>query len=469
MRKTYLGWGILTLVLAGVYLLLRPSKAGSPEEEAALAQGRTIITYWDRHSGHEHEARRTLIDEFNQSQDEVYVRALPIGYNALMEKLLTSIAGGSPPDVCALDSTMLAQLAAQGCFDPVDDLIASDPGLATDKFFPHALNTVSIDGHIYGIPTTQDTYALLWNKDAFRKAGLDPDRPPQTLRELEEYAAKLTIRDDSGFKQIGFLPWQPWDHSMKLGRVFGGRWYDPQTDRIVCADDPRILESFRWQQTWALDPGSDANPPYAMDPTRVQTFSKNFGAYMSANNPFYTGKLAMIIEGEWQCTFIPRYAPNLDWGVAPLPAPEGAEPIAWSPATIADCVPRGCRNREAAYAFLRWFHSPRPDGKPSPASDYNYAIHNLPVRPAEALEPRFVGDPKFKVFVDLLMNRKVVGGPVMPVAQFLSDEVERQRERVTMREASPEKALRELQDAINAELVRTREFLARAQSREDAS
>jgi multiple sugar transport system substrate-binding protein len=460
--RSYITFGLWVVACVVILAILWPEQASSPEERQALAEGRVVITYWDRHSGHEHESRVTLFDEFNRSQDEVYVRALPIGYDALMEKLLTSIAGGSPPDVCALDGGMLAQLAAQGCFMQLDDFMASDPDLSEDAFFPHMWEAVSQNGHVYGVPTTQDAYCLLWNKDAFRKAGLDPDRPPETIEELEDYAAKLTIQSEAGIEQVGFLPWLPWDQSQQLGRYFGGIWYDPDTDRMVCAEDPAILRSFQWQQSFAIDSKADQQLPYALDPQRFMTFSQNFGAYQSASNPFYSGKIAMIIEGEWQCTFIPKYAPDLDWGVAPIPKPEGVQRVAWSPTAVADCVPTGCRHPEAVFKFLKWFHTPRANGGPSPSSDYNFAIHNIPTKPAEAKQARFVDDPKFNVFVQLLLNHPVVGGPAIPVAQFLTDEIDRQRERVILRRATPEDALRELQDTVNAELTRVRTFLERS-------
>ncbi|MBN2309966.1 MAG: ABC transporter substrate-binding protein [Candidatus Hydrogenedentes bacterium] len=461
MLKDYAIAVIALLVCVALLAVLWPSAPESPEEREALAEGRVVITYWDRHSGHEHESRRELIDEFNRSQDKVYVRALSIGYNSLMEKLLTSIAGGVPPDICALDGTILAQLAAQGCFLPLDEFMGSDPYLSQDAFFPYIWDAVSQGGHVYGVPTTTDTYCLLWNKDAFRRAGLDPDRPPRSIEELESFAAQLTVQDESGIQQIGFLPWIPWDHSYKLGVIFGGTWYDPETDRMVCAEDPNILRSMQWQQSFAIDPDSDANPRHALDPQKFMSFQRNFGAYMSATNPFYTGKVAMIIEGEWQCTFIPKYAPDLNWGVAPFPAPEGVEPVAYSPTCIADCIPVGCRNEEAAFAFLRWFHRPRPDGRPSPSSDYNFAIHNIPCRPSEATQARFTDDPTFRVFVDVLMERPVATTPVTPVSQFMGDEIERYREKVVLRELTPEQALREVQDTVNAELRRTRAFLER--------
>jgi multiple sugar transport system substrate-binding protein len=462
--KTYLPWIAAIGVCIAVYAVIWPRQATTGAERRALAEGRIVIVYWDRHQGHEHESRVKLMEEFNRSQDEVYIRSISMGYNSTMEKLLTSIAGGTPPDVCGLDGTMMAQLVGQDCFMPLEDLIADSPSMQEAAFFPHMWKSVAFEDHVWGIPTTTDTYCLLWNKQAFRKAGLDPERPPQTMQELEEYAARLTIRDETGLQQIGFLPWQPWDQTPMWGLFFGGTWFDEKTRRAVCAGDPRLIQMLEWQQSFAFDPNSKTNAPYAMDPEKIMSFQQGFGAYMSANNPFYSGKIAMICEGEWQVTFIPIYAPELDWGVAFIPTPEGAPPRAWSATCVADCIPRGCKHPEAAWKYLKWFHSPRPGGGTSPASDYCFAIHNIPVRPAEAKQPRFVDDPKFKMFVDTLMEREVMSSWVTPATQFTMDEIERQRERVVFRKATPIEALQVVQDRTNAQLERAEEVMSRTGS-----
>lgn len=443
---------LAVIVAVGIFALLWPREAGTDAERAALDEGRAIVVYWDRHFGHEHDARCVLIDEFNRSQNKVYVRAVPIGYNASMEKLLTAIAGGSPPDICGIDNTIMGQLVAQGCFTPLEDRMAKNPYLQKECFLDYCWNGVAIDGHVWGVPTTTDTYCLLWNKNLFRRAGLDPERPPQTLDELQKFAAKLTIQDKHGIQQVGFLPWQPWDMSPMWGLFFGGQWYDDKTRLVTCANDPGILKMFYWQRSFARDPKAARHPEYAIDPERIQSFQKGFGAYMSASNPFYSGKIAMIAEGEWQATFIPKYAPDLDWGVAPLPMPEGQEPMAYGGAAVTDCIPRGCKNPDAAWAFFEWFYSPRSDGRPSPASDYNYAIHNIPCRPAEARQERFMNDPRFRVFVEVLTTRKVVTSPVMPIVQFMNDEIERQRERVVFYRSTPEEAAQAIEDKVNDEI-----------------
>ncbi len=461
MVRAYAGWALAGLLCLAACVLLWPTPAGSPAEREAIAQGRTVVLYWDRHSGHEHRARVDLMDEYNRTQgvkDGVYVRALPIGINVLMEKMLTCIAAGSPPDICSIDTVILAQLASQGCFSPLGDLIETEPELQEDKFMAHTWKMVHFRGFdassqdwredVWGIPTTTDTYCLLWNKDCFRKAGLDPDRPPRNLKELEEYAAKLTIRNDVGIEQFGFVPWFPWDLTYMWGGLFGGKWCDPATGEATCAGDPGIIASFAWQQRFATNPNTTEQLPVAIDPARTQSFER-MGAYQSSNNPFYTGKVAMLAEGEWQVTFTEKYAPDLDWGVVPIPQPEGVEPLAYGPSCIADAVPTGARHREEALKFLRWFYRPRPNGGTSPASDYNLAIHNIPPRRAEAMDERFTSNPKFRVFVENLLDRNVIQDPVSPVSQYFLDQVSNNREYVIRYEKTPEQAAQDIQTLSN--------------------
>ena len=460
---TYLLRTLAVLGLGLTVWLLWPRQAMDSLERQAREEGRAVVLYWDRHSGHEFEARADLIREFNQSQDKIFVRAVPIGYNALMEKILTSTAGHHPPDICSLDGAFAAQLAPQGLLTPLDDFMAQHAPLHPDRFIQPILDLMRSEGHIWAVPTVIDTYCLLWNKDAFRAAGLDPERPPKTLEELEDYAARLTLRNDQGgIEQMGFLPWLPWDHTAMWGMLFGGQWYDPETDQAVASRHPAIRDSIAWQQRFTLDPAAPSNPPFAMDVERIAAFSKGLGEYMSANNPFYAGKVAMTVEGEWQVTFIPKYAPGLDWGVAPIPQPEGVEPIGFAPTCVADAIPITAHHPEEAKEFLRWFYSPRPGGGPSPVSDFCLAIHNIPPRMEEARQERFIGDPKFKVFVDAL-DRPVKTFPPCSATLFFNDTLERMREQVVFRKITPDEAVAAIDENVNRELTRIREMLRRTQ------
>lgn len=459
--KTKVFWAFCAVAALAILYVLWPNHAGDAAEQQALREGRTVVVYWDRLMGHEHKMRRELIDEFNKSQNEVYVRALPIGYYQAMEKILTSTAAGAPPDICSLDTSLMQQLAPQGVLAPVDDFMKEVPSLAEEHFYPACYAMSKMDGKMWGVPTSADVYILLWNKQLFRKAGLDPERPPQTVEELLDYSAKLTIKAPNGqIEQMGFLPWVPWDLTHLWCSVFGGKFYDPKTGLFELDDDPGVVAGIEFQRSFVEEPGATVQKPWAVDADRVQGFFKGLGEYMSANNPFYTGKVAMITEGEWQPTFVPKYAPNLDWGAAPLPVAPGVGQIGYCPVGMVDCIPATSKNKEAAKKFLRWFYSPRPGGT-SPASDYCSAVHNIPTRVAESHQERFQSDPKFKIFVDQMTQAQVATFPNTSSTQFMLDQCELQRERAVFREITSREAATQIETESNKQLQRVRELTER--------
>ncbi len=440
---------ILVPTLA-VFVLWPPGSGARPEHDAAKA-GKTVITYWDRHLGHEHEMRRALIDEFNATNNNIHVRVLSIGER--IEKVLTAISSGAPPDACGIDSNNMFLLAAQGGFMPLDDF-ARASGIWEDTFFPSCWRMVHFEGHLWALPVTTDIYALLWNKDIFREAGLDPEQPPRTIEELDAFADKLTKFGPNGeLERMGFLPWSPWDMTFHWGIAFGGRWYDPETDQFTIAEDPHILESIRWQASYGK----------RYDPTKVEGFRLGLGQYMSANNPFYVGKVAMALEGEWQETFIPRYAPDLDWGVAPIPQPAHLkEERAVVPSSVTDVIPAGSPHPQEAWEFISWMFKKRASDGTYPLADYNEAIHNIPPMKVVAQEPRFSEAPNFRAFVDLFLTRTGYSVPPIPVAPMFLEMIEKERQYVVFGLKTPEQAVEHLDSFLQNELDEVREWQRRS-------
>ena len=75
---------------------------------------------------------------------------------------------------------------------------------------PASLKWSQYQGKQYGLPFGQDTWALYYNTDAFKEAGLDPTKPPTTPDELWDYAAKLTkVNPDGSLARAGFIPDDP--------------------------------------------------------------------------------------------------------------------------------------------------------------------------------------------------------------------------------------------------------------------
>jgi multiple sugar transport system substrate-binding protein len=73
------------------------------------------------------------------------------------------------------------EFAAKGQLEP---LKPEDVGYATADFWPGAMKSVTYEGTTYGVPTNNETMALVWNAELFKQAGLDPETPPPTWDDL---------------------------------------------------------------------------------------------------------------------------------------------------------------------------------------------------------------------------------------------------------------------------------------------
>ena len=76
----------------------------------------------------------------------------------------------------------------------------------SSQFFPELWKTVVWEDGVYGVPFNTDTRFFMWNKDHFAEVGLDPEKPPTTWAELEEYALKLDKIQGNRIERLGFYP-----------------------------------------------------------------------------------------------------------------------------------------------------------------------------------------------------------------------------------------------------------------------
>ena len=124
-----------------------------------------------------------------------------IDYNQLLDKLRTALArqrradGGAPADPRGRrvrGQGLLRRAEARGCRLH-----------RRADFWPGAIKSVMYGGKSYGIPTNNETMALIWNADIFQQAGLDPESPPKTWDDVVTYSK--TIHDKLGIAGYGLV------------------------------------------------------------------------------------------------------------------------------------------------------------------------------------------------------------------------------------------------------------------------
>jgi ABC-type glycerol-3-phosphate transport system substrate-binding protein len=337
----------------GLCLLACAAAGTAARADTVSPDGRIHVTYWDKWiSGYEGTAIETAVAAFNHSQDRITVDYYIT--SQIDRKTIIATAGGDPPDIAGLWAQNLSTFADAEALTPLDGFIERD-GLTKEqwlsRYYPVFARICQHGGHVFAGISTPSSMALYWNRTMFREAGLDPDRPPRTLAELNEDCRRLTKRDPrtGGLVQLGFLPQEPGFWPWAFCDWFGGTLFDGHS--ITLAKDPRNLEAMRWVQGFTRDNGADD----------VKTFSSYFGAWASPTAPFFTGKVAMVLQGVWYDGYIAQYKPGLDYGVGPWPeVVPGVRDFAIAEADILT-IPRGARNPKAAWEFIRYLNSCNPD------------------------------------------------------------------------------------------------------------
>ena len=114
-------------------------------------------------------------------------------YQDTLKKVQTALKAGAGPQMAVLPSTDVFALLDDDLIRPLDTVTKdSADKLWLAGFYPALLKNGQISGHIWSVPFQRSTVVLYWNKAAFQKAGLDPERPPATWQEHANFAAKLT-------------------------------------------------------------------------------------------------------------------------------------------------------------------------------------------------------------------------------------------------------------------------------------
>jgi len=429
----------LTLALAAVVL---------SRSRSDVQTGVVHVTYWEKWTGFEGDAMRAVVDEFNRRHDRIKVDLLTV--SQIDRKMLMATAGGIPPDIAGLWSQNVHVYADKNALTPLDEFL-EEAGITEADYIPAYWRLLKHRGHIWALPTTPATVALHWNKKLFREAGLDPDRPPQTIEELDRYAEILTKRDENGeIIQMGFMPAEPGWWNWAWGYFFGGKLWDGKS-KITCAS-PENIRAFRWVQSYAKKYGA----------RQLQTFRSGFGNFSSPQNAFLAGKVAMELQGVWMYNFIDMYTDGFEWGAAPFPHPADRPDL--KNVTIAEedviVIPRGAKHPREAFEFMKFVNS--QEGMELLCLGQR---KHTPLAQVSGEFLRKHPNPYIKVFIDLAFSPNAISTPRMSIWNEYADELANAFDQIWLCQATPEEALRRVQERMQRKLDREiRRFARRGMS-----
>ncbi|MGP3970383.1 ABC transporter substrate-binding protein [Streptomyces sp. 6N223] len=275
-----------------------------------------------------------VADAWNEDHDtQVKVAIVPTG--DFVQKFGTAEATGTGPDIASIDLVFLPYFASTGVLKDITDQAAGLP--YADSMSPSHRRLATYQDRTYALPFNADASVLFYNKDLFRRAGLDPDDPPSTYDEIVTAARRISElgEDVHGYVVAGqcggcnvfeFTP-HVW--------ASGGDMLSEDGSKARF-DSPEVTEALDfYRQMW-----TDGSMPQ-------QSRTDNGTFQPSA---FLSGKVGMIPLGAY---FVqPVVDSGIDFGLAPLPGKDGGSSSFAGGDELA--ITEDAENPEEAWEFLRW-------------------------------------------------------------------------------------------------------------------
>lgn len=350
--------------------------------EAASSDDEVVtIEYWQYNFASRIAAIDELIKQFEAENPNIKViHNSDIPYEQFRDKIAASVPANAGPDVVALFYGWIPAWVDAGYLVPLPEDSFSEARLKSE--FTSLIEGSRFEGKYWAVPTAVRTIALLWNKDLFAEAGLDPEQPPKTLDEFYEYAVKLTKRDGDNIVVQGFAPEMAgqahhWFREV-LVRQFGGQPFS-EDGRTITWNSPEGCKAFTWLTSLE---------------TEAKTGSNDL--FDGATQAFLKGQLAMHIDGSFRLGTIASDAPDLNFGVAELPVSDNGVKSTFGSYWANGITKRAAsdpKRYEASVKFLEFITSAEA------GSMWVKAVGELPAQLEAANDPELLADPKLGAFV----------------------------------------------------------------------
>ncbi len=288
-----------------------------------------------------------FVADFEKENPGIKLKPIYTGtYQQSITKALTAVKGGDPPVMSILLSTDMYSLIDEDAIVPFDEFIKTPDDQAWLKsFYPAFMENSQTGGKTWGIPFQRSTIVLYYNKESFKEAGLDPNRPPANWKEQVEYAQKLTKRDASGkVTQWGIqIPSEGFPYWLfQALAIQAGTNLMNAAGTQVYYDRPEVVEALTY---WV-----DLVTKYKVHPEGIVVWG-------TTPKDFFERKVAMMWTTTGNLTNV-RTNAKFDFGVAMLPAGKqrgsptgGGNFYLFKKSTPAQ--------RDAAVKFVKWITTPQ--------------------------------------------------------------------------------------------------------------
>ena len=305
-------------------------------------EGVRVVRFWAL--GAEGDNVRALIPEFERRNPGIRVIVQAIPWTAAHEKLLTSYAGNSMPDVFQLGNTWVPEFHILGAIEDLRPFLRTSATVREASYFPGIWSTNVMDSAVLGIPWYVDTRVLFYRTDLFAAAGYM--RPPASWDEWLELSKRLrAMADAQGREAYAILmPTNEWAPPVILGMQTGSEFLKDQNTRGDFSN-PAFRRAFEFYSGFFRQ---------KLAPVGITQVTNVFQGLSE-------GFFAMYITGPWNVgEFRRRLPPSMQdrWMTATLPSPDGLTPGTSLAGGSSLAMSRSAVHKEAVWKLIEYLSDP---------------------------------------------------------------------------------------------------------------
>jgi sn-glycerol 3-phosphate transport system substrate-binding protein len=364
-----------------------------PNGAMASAQKPIQITMWHSMTQANLTTLVKLTNEFNASHPDIHVNLVnQTSYTDTLTKYKAVLGGGPRPDLVQIqdvDQQLVIDsrsvLPAEACFEAKH--------LDTSDFVPRAISYYTVRGVQYSIPFAMSNPVFYYNKAAFQKAGLDPNKPPTTLDELRQDAQKIV---SSGVAKYGIAlkddPWHLEEWSAMAGALYANNG-NGRTARATAVEFGGATgqQIYSWISGMARDKLAESTPSTGFD--NLLAIPNNVAA-MTIDTSAALGTIFQVLgTGQY---------PNVQLGVAALPGLAAGGPTIQAGSSLFVVSGTSPAREEAAFTFAEWLSEGAQQAVWAAGTGY------VPVRTSATSQPvlqqAWAARPQLRIAYDQILN-----------------------------------------------------------------
>lgn len=433
----------ISLLVAALMTGSMVTGCGSSGSQTSNSNKSVEITFWHSMSGKNGQALQKMVNDFNGSHKNIKVNAQYQGkYDDAINKLKSAQRTKNGPDVMQTYDIGTRFMIDSGWVKPMQDFI-DDEKYDVSSLEPNIAGYYTVNDKLYSMPFNSSTPILYYNKDAFKAAGLDPNKPPKTFSELESAAAKLTKKDGSGkVVQYGYAM-----------AIYG--WFFEQ---FIVKQGQNYADNGNGREAAPTSVEFDKNGAGLKVLNEWQKLVKsgnagNFGRNEDdTENAFIAGKTAMYIESTADLSAVlSGVGGRFQIGTAFLPSFDGVKDggVSIGGASLWALDTKDTEKEKATWEFIKYMVS--PDEQAYWATQTGYFPVTKKAYDSQLMKDNLKNKPQFQTAIEQLhASPKTARGALMSVFPEARQTVESNIEQMLQNKQSPEQTVKNSADSINS-------------------